>query len=291
MDKLEHNRKKYGGLPHGIYLGEDLLITEDTRLFPRLLKAELPSKHHTLILCTAGTLETRYDSRNITLRKDNLLVLCEGRMTEMQHFSPDFKAKMIFISPNFGESLRQKDYLSVYLRVLKEPIVELEETEAAIVRKSFEVLGDLMNLKYNTERRKIAVHMIQMLFHVISQFEHFNVEDKQQKLRNQQLFESFLFLFKKEYRQSHEVAYYADKLCISPNYLSKIALNLTGKSVKKWMKEVLMGQACTKLRSMNGPSIKEISDMLGYANPSLFSRAFKKYMGIGPREYREAKGL
>ena len=38
-----------------------------------------------------------------------------------------------------------------------------------------------------------------------------------------------------------------------------------------------------------GWSITEVSSFLGYSNENNFSRAFKKYTGLTPRNYKEYK--
>lgn len=290
MNRLEHNKKKYGRLPDGIYVDEELLLTEDTSLFPKILNSTLSTLHHTLILCTKGELNTLVNSNKIHVQKNDFIVLCQGQSTHLLSYSKDFKAKMIILSTGFGEHLRQKDYLPIYLRVLRNPIIHLQPSEKTIIENCYILFEDMMRLEYNTERKQIAVHILQMLFYVVSQFEDFSMENNQQKLRDQQLFESFMQLYKQDFSKSHEVSYYAGKLCITPNYLSKISQRLTGKSAKKWINETLMDQACIMLRSLSGPSIKEISELLGFPNPAFFSRYFKTYTGLSPKEFRESKG-
>ena len=172
------------------------------------------------------------------------------------------------------------------MRVSRNPVVSLTPAERAIMLDYFDGFEVMLKLN-NTERKEIAIHMLQILFYVASQFEDFGGKEDHQRSRDQQLFELFLSLFKENFQQSHEVSFYADKLCISSNYLSKVAIRLTGKTVKRWINETLMDQACIMLRSLNGPSVKQISEFLGFGSQSAFSRCFKEYMHVSPREYRD----
>lgn len=255
---------------------------------PFILNQQGYSKHHFLILCEEGEMKGIYDSLDICIRKNDFYVGIEGHLIGLQEYSEDFKAWFVFIHPKFGHMLRQKNYLPIFLRLIKNPIIQLKDAERVLLDEYFQVIKSLIDLKYNTERRQIVIHLFQALFHIVSQFEGFNLDNIQKKMREQQLFESFLELFHKNFHQSHEIGWYADKLCISPNYLSKICLHITDKSAKKWMSEILMEQACMMLRNLDGLSIKEISEALGFPNQSVFGKYFKKHTGQTPREYREA---
>lgn len=286
MNRLELNRKRYGGLPKGIYLGEEMLLTEDTSLMPQLIDVPLTTSHHVVAFVLDGEAEMLYDSERIHVQKDDFVVICQGHVTQLLELSENLCVKMFFLNPDFGEYLRQKDYFPIFIRVSRNPIISLTPTERAIMLDYFDGFEVMLKLN-NTERKEIAIHMLQILFYVASQFEDFGEKEDHQRSRDQQLFESFLSLFKENFQQSHEVSFYADKLCISSNYLSKVAIRLTGKTAKRWINETLMDQACIMLRSLNGPSVKQISEFLGFGSQSAFSRCFKEYMHVSPREYRD----
>ena len=81
------------------------------------------------------------------------------------------------------------------MRVSRNPVVSLTPAERAIMLDYFDGFEVMLKLN-NTERKEIAIHMLQILFYVASQFEDFGGKEDHQRSRDQQLFELFLSLFK-----------------------------------------------------------------------------------------------
>lgn len=88
-----------------------------------------------------------------------------------------------------------------------------------------------------------------------------------------------------EYMMRHEVEYYADKLCITPNYLNKIVRQTLGTTAKAYIHSRLFGEA-ERLLSYTTLSVAEIADRLRFDSPSHFVRFFKKQAGATPLQYR-----
>lgn len=81
------------------------------------------------------------------------------------------------------------------------------------------------------------------------------------------------------------VQYCADKLCLSPNYLSDLLRKETGLSALKHIQMKMVDMAKERLFSSN-ETVSEISYALGFPYPQHFSRWFKKMTGMTPNQYR-----
>lgn len=81
------------------------------------------------------------------------------------------------------------------------------------------------------------------------------------------------------------VSYCAEKLFISPNYLSDLLKRETGKSALEHVQFKLINIAKEKIFD-NEKSISEIAYELGFKYPQHFTRMFKKETGYTPNEYR-----
>ena len=84
------------------------------------------------------------------------------------------------------------------------------------------------------------------------------------------------------------VAYYADKLCYSPKYLSSVIKDTTGKTPMQFIQENTIKHIKYKLRHSN-MSIKEVADSFNFPNASFFGKFVKLHTGMTPIEYRLSK--
>lgn len=73
---------------------------------------------------------------------------------------------------------------------------------------------------------------------------------------------------------------------MNPNYLSELFKNETGKNVIEYLTEVRMTMA-KKLLSDPQAKVYEVGYMVGYNEPVSFNRAFKRVVGVTPKEYRK----
>lgn len=81
------------------------------------------------------------------------------------------------------------------------------------------------------------------------------------------------------------VKYFADKICLSPNYFGDLVKQETGKTAQEFIQLKMINFAKSSL--MNPElSTKQIAGLLGFQYPQHFIRFFKKQTGDTPREYR-----
>lgn len=89
-----------------------------------------------------------------------------------------------------------------------------------------------------------------------------------------------------ENRETHrEVAYYADQLCISPLYLTKVIQEVNGRSARDMIADYTIIGIKTLLRNAD-ITIKDVVRQSGFSSQSSFSRFFRKHTGMSPSEYR-----
>lgn len=79
----------------------------------------------------------------------------------------------------------------------------------------------------------------------------------------------------------------AKALSTNRTYLSKHINTAFGKSFNEWINDLRINEACLLLLSQGKPSIGEVSEKVGYANQSHFTREFSKRMGHSPKKWRE----
>lgn len=83
------------------------------------------------------------------------------------------------------------------------------------------------------------------------------------------------------------VKYFADKVCLSPNYFGDLVRKETGKSAKEYIQLKMLDAAKEHLHDPL-KSITEVAYALGFQYPQHFVRFFKRYAGMTPSQYRRA---
>lgn len=83
------------------------------------------------------------------------------------------------------------------------------------------------------------------------------------------------------------VQYVADKLNVSPNYLSGLLKVLTGQSTQQHIHDQLIAKAKVQL-STTDLSVSEIAYVLGFEHPQSFNRLFKTKTNVSPLEFRQS---
>jgi AraC-like DNA-binding protein len=104
--------------------------------------------------------------------------------------------------------------------------------------------------------------------------------------RMNQVFERFIALVTEYHTTERGMAFYADKLCLTPKYLSKLVKQATGRSAPDWIDSFVILEAKNLLK-YSDKTIKEIVFALHFPNQSVFYKFFKAHTGMTPSEYRK----
>ncbi|MDE6858406.1 MAG: helix-turn-helix domain-containing protein, partial [Alistipes sp.] len=114
------------------------------------------------------------------------------------------------------------------------------------------------------------------------------INDGEAPSRQEALFRKYIALVHDNFRTQHNVAFYAERMCITTRYLSAIVRNISGESPKAIIDRIIMLELKVLLRSTN-MSIQEISGALHFPDQSYMGRYFRKHTGVSPSEYRQLK--
>lgn len=103
--------------------------------------------------------------------------------------------------------------------------------------------------------------------------------------RKNEVFIHLIQLIEKYYMQERGVEFYADKLCLSPKYLSAVSKSICGYTVQELVFKAIIRKSISLLKNTQ-KDIQEISNAFGFPNASYFGTFFKKQVGVSPQQYR-----
>jgi two-component system response regulator YesN len=103
--------------------------------------------------------------------------------------------------------------------------------------------------------------------------------------KNSRTIQKIKDIISQKYMENLTVARLSEEVYLSPNYISLIFKQETGESVTEYVTKVRM-EAAKELLKAPDLKILDVSEMVGYENPTYFSTVFKKYTGMHPQKYR-----
>ena len=118
-------------------------------------------------------------------------------------------------------------------------------------------------------RHELVVHLVRYLY-----LELYNAYEKdsptvnnRHESRKEEIANKFFGLIMKNFRENKDVAYYANKLYITPKYLTMVIKEVSGKSAKDWIIEYMLLEIKSLLKSTN-LNIQEIAVKTNFSNQS-----------------------
>lgn len=107
--------------------------------------------------------------------------------------------------------------------------------------------------------------------------------------RRTEIFLRLIQLIDRNFMSERGVEFYADKLFLSPKYLSGLSKAVCGYTVQELVFKAIIRKSMAMLDSTN-KTVQEISDEFNFPNPSSFGTFFKKHVGMSPQKYRDREG-
>jgi AraC family transcriptional activator of pobA len=97
----------------------------------------------------------------------------------------------------------------------------------------------------------------------------------------------FLALLSKHVKTERSLQFYANRLFVTPKYLTQTVKKLSGKTAGEYIDDLVIVEAKSLLRDPS-LTIAQVADMMYFSDQFFFSKFFKRYTGISPSEYRKS---
>ena len=283
LDKLPDGKNSPGLYSDGqITLIESLLDVE------RGDAARL--EHFVFILCLRGHAAISIDGRSYNLYPDNVLICHPNIVLGESMSSMDFEFRGVVLSKDYLQRLplvSTDNMWDVMMFFEKAPVLSLTPDEVKDFCRYYDLIRPRLadtHLRYREELLSaLLTALLYELSNIISRFADFR---PQPYSAGSNVFRNFLSLLSSSYPKSRSVAYYADKLCLTPKYLSTVCKEVSGETASELINRYVVKDIDFLLKQ-RGRSVKEICNELEFPNLSFFGRYVKKHLGLSPKQYRE----
>lgn len=267
-------------------LQQDFVVLEDMHLVP-LLNTEYVSQYFYIGLCRRGRTLGHYDYKPTDFKAGDICWLMPDHVVSHHSVTDDYSVLSVFITREYFQRLKERGVLGKYHYLHHTPLVSLTPSQFDTIYQAFLLLGRLAESD-SPHRENMIASLIGIISTMGDEFVRLHVPDISQKtLLHEDLFERFLDAVVRHHCESREVKFYADLLALTPKYFATVIKRTTGLAASEWINRYVMVEAKWLLRSQRQKSIQQIALHLGFSEQASFSRFFKGYEGLSPREFRE----
>lgn len=256
-----------------------VFVLRNVTSLPRYGEAYI-SNNMVVGICHSGTVELEYDMRPSSLNPHDAFVIYPNHAVMCKSTSPDYNATLVVISGSHFEELSPR--LAYYGNSVyhSTPSFHVDNKQYEMVCRIVDVIESvtLSDLKSKSSVLIKAIEMLSQMF--------FDIRIVGDTSEGRALFNRFYQLLAKHYKESREVSFYAEKLCLSPKYFGTLIKKDVGVTANRCIANYVVLQAKNLLATRRDLTIQQVSSMMGFPDQATFSRYFKTEVGLSPVQYR-----
>ena len=251
-----------------------------------------------VVFCSKGSVTVTSNLKRCVIGAQTLFV-CPPRTIVQVESQEKASVFLILCEEEFINRIHidMKQLLHLFMAVREHPYLTLSDEEWSDITRSLEeISGEWHRQRRDSLSEEILLTLFRALAYRICRAIDDQLGqrsgDKQAKDtacgRNAFYFNTFIEELSRNYMQERSVGFYAERLHLTPKYLTTLLRTTTGRTATEWIDEyvVLEAKNLLKYSTMN---IQEIAYYLHFSNQSFFGKYFKQHTGMTPSAYRSIK--
>ena len=242
-----------------------------------------------IFICLGGEGDVIINENKYHLSRNTMCVAFPGTIIQAFDTEEDFESYTLAIDIDFLRELNIPSANSIHISMRENPCVVLLDEELQSIMEICKMMHRQDSRTQHPYHQQINVLTLTLLCFELAGIYLRDIPVKRQPCtRQDMIFRRFMTLLATDITTSREVKYYADKLCISPKYLTIVTRQMSSRSASDWITRSAILNAKAKLATTN-LTVQQISDQLNFPNPSFFGQYFLRHTGMTPKEYRRSK--
>ncbi|MGN1245437.1 MAG: helix-turn-helix domain-containing protein [Muribaculaceae bacterium] len=245
----------------------------------------------TFLFCIAGNATVEVNMIEYTLRCNSFITIPNDSLVKLTSRSDDFSTIRLSYSQDAGLTAAIGMNMDTMQNIFLYPYTHLtNENEISMFLNILKALDDYTRMPNFVHHSDFAFGMIRCLFLAIA--------DVSAAARNESIqstvftsadsyFLNFIKLLNKHCCQQHDVAFYADKLSITPKYLNEIARKTANRTAKDIISKFIVARIKRELL-LSGNSVQRIAYDFNFCDQSSLGKFFKKATGMSPVAFRHS---
>ena len=256
--------------------------------FDECWPSEFTSEYHVHILVREGEMRFSDGKTEFLSQKYDLVIWQMSNAIQGVTYSDDFEADFLVASGDFLARFNPEMVWAskgfIFIRI--NPSFHLHEESLRLMNDDFSLFQQRLDMPDSPFKEEIVGRVMQIFLYdlwTVYSSEMSQIETNDNAAR---IFLRFLSMVQQDCRQQRDVAYYADKLCITPKYLSQVSRSVSGLPASEWITYYATFELVSLLNDQS-KMLTEVANIMRFESASHFSRYVKKLLGKSPSEYRQ----
>lgn len=285
LDDLQSNKNLISNTEFR-FINHDIgMVNSFAQMESKLFRARQPyrTKEGRIIRVLRGTAQISINLIEYTANEQTIVVTPSNSLIELLDLTPDYDFQIIVPENDFLPVMQNSSLIDSYIN--HGIILPLTDEEWVHTGEFFSLLWDTMHK--TPFRKEVVQHIVTALLYDIRYiYNQKQTTAPMQSSRQEEIFRRFIALVNEYSKAERNISFYADKLCLTPHYLSTVIREASGQTVMQWINQAVILEAKVLLKHSD-LLVFQISDELNFPNPSFFSKFFKRMTGMTPAEYQK----
>ena len=242
------------------------------------------------LLCIAGEGSFVFNERCYHIMKDDLVVIPNPSRVKNLAAHEDMQVEWFAADYKFLQNLLPSNNYSIggSISLNQDPVIKLTNEQAVHLLDDFHRIRDRMNDRHLHFYQELMGSLCLTMMYDIFEAHALRDATDTHTDRTSYIVKQLMALFATGICSTErDVRYYAERLNVSPKYLSATIKRVTGHSVTSYIDRHTIPILKDYLDDER-LSLTQIADRMNFASLSYFSRYCTKHLGQSPSEYRQS---
>lgn len=245
-----------------------------------------------MVFCIEGCVEWEQHGCPCVLHGHDFAVILPGTLLAKVSVLDGSRIKVVGVSARFLQRmLRTSINVWQLVRFVKSnPVKHLDGANFEHLLRYVDLIGVELKVDNTCYREEIVQHLFAaFILGMVSEISHCMVSsadsDTDKASLPTYIFRRFMEEVSADNGCHRSVIYYADLLCCSPSYLSRIVKKVSGRRALNIINEYMVDRIVFELK-YSYKTIKEIAMEFDFPNVSFFAKYVRKHLKVSPTEFR-----
>lgn len=241
-----------------------------------------------VVFCLRGNLRIKLNNvEHVVNEREALYIGANTVVSDVEH-EDDFDCKIVVVANTMSMNFINKSIVEAVMLIGSNPVVKFTQHESELMLKYYELaMFKIEHPQINYSRETLMGILKSFALDLLSCVsKHFTESDSSMLRQGDKLFHKFLLLLASNETNERSVQFFADKLFVSPKYLTSICNEKCGSTASDLIARSIVSRIQQLLQYSN-KSIKEIAAEMNFDNLSFFGKYVKKHLGDSPNNFRK----